>query len=102
MEHYITAPKTKLQREFAKSNIARQAMADLLIDEGVPISAGNPFLWKITAGIIATMPEPKIKMLLYNILTDDPTEAERAEALKLLALSETALTTTQMQELHKI
>ena len=92
--------KTRLQREFAKSNVLRRGMMSFLSAEGVTTGAGdNSFLYGIINDICSTLPEAEIKEWLFAFLECDITAAERAECLKLLKMSETALTKRQRRRL---
>ena len=94
---------TPLQAAFANSNILRRGIADLLAAEGLPYK-GYKKLWRsVIAETFAQMPETKIKLLLYDFWTcDDITAADRAEILRLLQLSTTALTEEQRRQLADI
>lgn len=89
---------TALQRAFARSRITKAAMRDVLADEGIKLKMHDAFLTSITKMLTMSMTEPEIKELLYNHMLDYP--ADREEARRLLSLSETALTETQLQELQ--
>lgn len=94
-----TYSKTKLQRAFARSDIVRAAMRDILAAQGMRLNRHDALLTELCDQITASLTEPEIKYMLYDTLRGDPTPAERDEARRLLLLSETTLTAQQLQEL---
>jgi hypothetical protein len=93
--------KTELQRQFARSHILRRGMREMLAGEGVLTGRGYKRLWNsIIADVYEDMTEAQIKCYLYSFLQCyDITAAERAEVLRLLQLSGTALTEDQRQQI---
>ena len=92
---------TKLQRQFCRSRIFREPMNLALMQECAPIRRGSRRLYNsIYADVFADLPEPYIKRFLYAFIAcDDVTAEDRAEALRLLQLSSTALTEDQRQQI---
>lgn len=92
---------TELQRQFARSRILRRAMLQWLAAEGALTGKGYKRLWNtIIADVYGDMTEANIKRQLYSFLQCyDITPDERAEVLRLLQLSETALTEDQRQQI---
>ena len=92
---------TELQRQFARSRILRRAMLEWLAGEGALTGRGYKRLWNgIIADVYEGITEAGIKRQLYSFLQCyDITPDERAEVLRLLQLSETALTADQRQQI---
>lgn len=92
---------TELQRQFARSHIIRRAWFTLFAAEGVPCGRGYKRLWNsIIADVMQDSTEARIKQQLFSFLQCyDITPAERAECLRLLQLSSTALTEDQRQQI---
>lgn len=90
---------TELQRQFGKSHILRRAMLEWLEAEG----AGRLYrraLYESIADVYGNISEAQIKYILFSFLQCyDITPDERAEALHLLELSETALTEDQRRQM---
>lgn len=91
---------TKLQREFSRSRILRRGLLGMLAAEGVPTGRGYKGLWnEIISDVFKDAPEAQIKQQLFSFLRCDITPDERAEVLRLLQMSETALTRDQQQQI---
>lgn len=91
-----------MQRALATSCICRKMAFYLLEDSGGPVEGVKRCTSKILGAVLADMPEPQIKQLLFEILQcSDITKEERAEALKILSMSETALTAKQRRRLNR-
>ena len=90
-----------MQRQFKKSRILRRGMLDALAGEGLKTGRGYKRQWsRIISDTFSNMPEVQIKVCLYSFLQcRDITPEERAEVLRLLQLSETALTQEQRQQI---
>jgi len=89
---------TPMQQAFAKSGLYRRLMYSGLISEGLPVTGYKRLFNSIFAEIAEPMPEPQIKLLLFEFLQCyDITAEEQAEALKLLQLSQTTLTNAQRE-----
>ena len=71
-----------------------------MLDNGIQIKGFKRLFNSIYGDILDTMPEPQIKLYLFELLQCyDITPEERAEAIKLLQMSETTLTAEQLQKL---
>lgn len=93
---------TKMQRALAKSCICRKMAFYLLEDSGAPVEGVKRCTNKILGYVLSDMPEPQIKQLLFEILQcSDITKEEQAEALRILAMSETTLTAKQRRRLNR-
>ena len=92
---------SELQRRFSKSRIARVFLSMGMALEGNPIRRGyRRDLNKTCAKVLEAMPEAQIKcFLLSAIECYDLPEEQRAEAKKLLKLSQTAFTKEQRARL---
>lgn len=73
-------------------------MFNSLLFEGLPFTGNKRFFNELIKDIAEPMPEPQIKLLLYEFLQcADITDKERAEAITLLQLSQTTLTREQRE-----
>ena len=92
---------TELQRQFARSRVLRRGMFEWLATEGALTGRGYKRLWNsIIADVMQDQTEASIKRHLFSFLQCyDITPAERAEVLRLLQLSNTALTEDQRQQI---
>lgn len=95
----VKHPADKLRRQFSKSKLVRNAAREMLQAEGfsrrdaATLAACMGYIWE-------SLPEPKIKLLLYAGRDDMTiTEDERNEARKLLQMTTTALTRKQRRQL---
>ena len=89
---------TKLQKRFSKCKLLRRAMFNSLLFEGLSFTGNKRFFNELIKDIAEPMPEPQIKLLLYEFLQcEDITEKERSEAIALLQLSQTTLTREQQE-----
>lgn len=89
---------TPMQRAFAKSGLYRRLMYGGLISEGISFIGYKRLFNSIFSEIGEPMPEPQIKLLLFEFMQCyDITAEERAEAIKLLQLSQTTLTNEQRE-----
>ena len=93
---------TELQRQYARSRVLRRAWFSALAGEPITSGRGYKRLWnRIIAETEETRTEAQIIGQLYSFLNCyDITPAERAECLRLLQLSGTALTGDQRRQLQ--
>lgn len=88
-------------RQFSRCRALRRGMLEYLKAEGIKTGRGYKRLWNdVIADVYGSMTEAKAKAIIWTFLQcDDLTAAERAELLRILQLSETALTDAQRQEI---
>ncbi len=95
---------TPLQKAFATSKIIRRGMNEIIAEQGLDTGRGYKRVWNdIYKDVFTGMTEAQIKSLLFDFLhCYDITDAERAEILNLLRLSQTAFTEEQSRRLQDI
>ena len=91
---------TRLQQAFAKSDIRRSLALFTLNDEYLPVKGYKRLFNEMFSTIMIKWPESEIKAFLLKALScyDLPADT-RAEAIRLLQLSETALTARQRRKI---
>lgn len=92
---------TRLQMAFSKSAIRRRMALDMMQSENITVRGYKRLMNGVYTEVLQQMPEPRIKLFLYSVLQCyDITPDERAEALKLLQMAETALTAEQREQIY--
>lgn len=95
--------ETELQRRFKTSGIKRLIGRYIMGEfaaEGLDTRRTKRLFNGIATDLVTGMSEPQIKLILFDMLQcDDMEPADRAEAIKLLQMSETALTAKQRKQI---
>lgn len=95
---------TELQRRFKTSGIKRMfggCILEMLADEGISTRRRKRLCNEMAAELFSQMSEAQIKYILLELLQCYDIDPETAaEAIRLLQMSETALTTEQQQQIE--
>lgn len=93
---------TIMQKAFAHSKLKRKLTTLIALTMGFDITGNKRYYGRLFGNIFEAMSEPQIKYFLMELLQcTDATAEDKAEALRILRLSETALTKEQRQQIQR-
>lgn len=93
---------TPMQRAFAKSQTIKNAFQEFLKEDGAACGRGYKRVWNsILYDVFKEFTEAEITIFIVEALhTCELTGKERSDLLRILSLSQTALTTEQAAQLQ--